>query len=93
MDAPILSGPKTLRTVLKSIEEGMRTPIPSELSQQAAEAIRWFSQGTWEATQRELRAKLRAGELTPVELVGDHQFFEGGLQRRADGVWHYYTGS
>ena len=89
MDAPILSGPKTLRTVLKSIEEGMKMPAPRKLSEEVFAVIRCFRGDM----QNEMRMKYAEGKLLMADLIGDHRFFEGGLQRLANGDWIFGTGS
>lgn len=83
-----VTGGNTLKALFSSIERGMHTPIPES---QAADAYTRI--GLFPRKSRILYSKkMEQGSLCPVDLVGDHEFYEGNLQR-VKGVWIYALGS
>lgn len=83
-----VTGGRTLRALFGSIERGMRTPIPESQAPEAYGRIGLFDKRDRVILSR----RMEQGRLCPLELVGDHNFYEGNLQR-VKGVWIYALGS
>lgn len=85
--APIQGG-VTLKSMLRSIQRGMRVPIEHK---QAKALIKKLPIA--ESYGNLLVMQAKKGLLRPWHLLGDHRFFEGNLRRSNVGVWTYWTGS
>lgn len=86
-----ITGGVTLKALFRSIQLGMRVPIKERTARAMLNhhALMPFTT-EW---QKMLIKHAKAGRLRPVDLVGDHCFFEGDLHRNTQGVWVYSTGS
>jgi len=83
----------TLKSVLSSLERGLQkrvSPHDNDLREQIYSRISGFFR-----TKDRLRLinLYEKGRLKPIDLLGDHIFFEGGLKRGKGGVWTYGLGS
>lgn len=83
----------TRLAIYKAIEKGMNSVIKynkdPDLQSRIYEKIGSFSK---ESTKKKLMNKFENGELTPRDLVGQYDFYEGRL-RRKNGIWIYGIGS
>ncbi len=88
----------TLKSILTSIDKGMRRPLKNvnydPSTGISVESIYNIISGFVNPEDRiRLINAFEYGELTPVQLIGDHKFFEDGLRRERNGVWTYGSGS
>ena len=90
LTAPITGG-KTLKDVLHSLEKGMQTPLTTRHQIQVAyQMIGYFFKPS---DRLRLVKRLEQKKLTPADLVKDnYEFFEGDLRRKGN-TWIYAVGS
>jgi hypothetical protein len=86
---------KTVHNVFKSLERGLHIKMRSS-TDDVFRRIAVYSRiaDFVDAKMRKsLTKKYEAGSLRPIDLLGDHVYYEGGLRRGKGGVWRYGLGS
>lgn len=85
--APFSGG--TFRDWTNQLYKALRKLIETNASEMAYSRIGYFLHSN---RRKDLVDKFERGELRPIDLAGDHVYFEGGLTTK-DNVWVYSLGS
>ncbi len=89
---PVVTEPilvNSIRGAFAAIAKGLARKVPSTDADWMFEKIENFRKAS---DRKSIKAKWAEGSLKYQDLLGDHAYFEGSLQRK-NGVWNYDLGS
>lgn len=94
-EEPVIFEPirgSTIGSLFAALDRGLNKIIPNNRDNTK---IVYSSIGNWLKSKDRLElAKLfERNKLTPRNLLGDHDFYNGSMQRDNGGVWNYYLES
>ena len=90
---PIITTPvhgTTLKSIFTSVEKGMMQNIPA--NQNVINIYSAIGNFLRKPDRLKLIKKFESGKLKPVDLVGDHQYFEGNITKK-NHIWQFALGS
>lgn len=83
----------TFKSVMTSLQRGLQKNIPTGDSDTREKVYQRIAMFIRPKDRLRLINLFEKGKLKPVDLLGNHIFFEGGLRRGKEGIWTYALGS